>query len=124
MDAKPRVNRRVVSAWPAMCLLALSLSAAPVQYPLDPLSFEEYWTVLEVLRDAGHLNEETRFPIISLKEPPKELVWAWREEKGFPREAVAIVRQGPKTHEVVIDLRQGKELSLERNQRHLSECRL
>ncbi|MBI3471519.1 MAG: hypothetical protein HY013_09195 [Candidatus Solibacter usitatus] len=91
--------------------LALSLGAQTVQHPLDPLSFQEYWTVLEVLRDGGRLSDQTQFPAVSLKEPPKDLVWAWREGKSFPREAVAIVRQAPKSYEAVIDLNQRKELS-------------
>src|SRR5262245_26995047 len=75
------------------CLVAWVLPLCAATHPLDPLTFDEYWTVLEVLRDGGRLNDETRFPIVSLKEPPKDLVWAWQEGKGFPREAVAIIRQ-------------------------------
>src|SRR6476469_7282198 len=75
------------------------------EHPLDPLSFQEYWTVLEVLRDGAHLNEETRFSIVNLHEPPKDLVWNWSPGKDFPREAFAVVRQGPETHEAIIDVK-------------------
>lgn len=35
---------------------AIPLAAQKIEHPLDPLTFQEYWTVLEVLRDAGHVN--------------------------------------------------------------------
>ena len=92
-------------------LSVLLLPAQSVQHPLDPLTFDECWTVLEVLRDAGRLNEDTRFPSITLQEPSKDLVWAWTEGKSFPRQAVAIIRQGPKAYEAAVDLIQRKELS-------------
>jgi len=94
-------------------LLAPGAVAQEAQHPLDPLTFQEIWTVLEVLRDAGHLDEETRFPVVSLKEPPKDVVWAWSEGKTFPREAVAFVRQGSKAFKAVVDLTNRKQLSWE-----------
>jgi primary-amine oxidase len=88
----------------ALCLAGRPLSAQRVEHPLDPLSFQEYWTVLEVLRDAGRLDAETRFSIVNLREPDKELVWGWTKGKEFPRQAFAVVRTGPETHEAVVDL--------------------
>jgi primary-amine oxidase len=90
-------------------LLLLGLVARPVmgqkvEHPLDPLTFQEHWAVLEILRDAGHLNAETRFSMVNLREPDKELVWGWSKGKEFPRRAFAVVRNGPETHEAVVDL--------------------
>src|SRR5437867_1829463 len=82
------------------------LAAQKVEHPLDPLNFQEYWMVLEVLRDAGHLNAETRFSIVNLREPAKDLVWSWSQGKDFPRQASAVVRQGPDSFEAVVDLKQ------------------
>jgi primary-amine oxidase len=94
-------STRTSIAWNKVtCLLwllllpALPVAAQNIEHPLDPLSFQEYWTVLEVLRDAGHLDDETRFSIVNLKEPSKNLVWGWAKGNRFPREASAIVRQG------------------------------
>ena len=36
-------------------------SAAPVEHPLDPLTADEYTKTLEVLREAGHIDDATRF---------------------------------------------------------------
>jgi primary-amine oxidase len=92
-------------------LAVLPLAAQKVEHPLDPLSFQEYWTVLEVLRDAGHLNEETRFSIVNLREPPKDVVWGWSQGKDFPREAFGVVRQGVEAHEAIVDLKQRRLVS-------------
>ena len=89
---------------------ALSLFCAPVaeaqapQHPLDPLGWQEYWTVLEVLKEAGHLDSETRFSRLQLHEPDKSLVWNWKSGNDFPRSAFAVVRDGPRTYEAVIDI--------------------
>jgi primary-amine oxidase len=80
------------------------LAAQSVEHPLDPLSFREYWTILEVLQENGHVNADTRFSNVALREPPKELVWRWSKGSSFPRQAAAIVRQGPDTHEAIIDV--------------------
>lgn len=90
---------------------AIPLTAQKIEHPLDPLTFQEYWTVLEVLRDAGHVNEETRFSIVNLREPQKDLVWAWSPGSDFSREAFALVRQGADTFESVVDLKQRRVVS-------------
>ncbi len=94
---------------PAALIFSFILSAAPLQaqeitHPLDPLSWQEYWTVLEVLRDAEHLDRVTRFSLVSLREPPKALVWEWSQGDAFPRSAFAVVRQGKKSYEAVVDV--------------------
>ena len=95
---------------------ALWVAAAPVAaqnlgHPLDPLSFQEYWAVLEVLRDAGHMNAETRFSIVNLHQPDKDVVWGWSKGKDVPREAFAVVRQAPDAYEAVVDLKQRRLIS-------------
>ena len=43
------------------------LVAGPkVEHPLDPLNFQEYWQVLDVLRDAGHVDDKTRFSLVNM----------------------------------------------------------
>jgi primary-amine oxidase len=93
--------------------LAFSLFAAIVpaaaqniQHPLDPLSFQEYWAVLEVLQEAGHVNAETRFSIVNLRQPDKTMVWSWSRGQDFPRHAFAVVRQGPDSYEAAVDVKQ------------------
>ncbi len=85
-------------------MLVTPLLAQRVQHPLDPLNYEEYWAVLEILRDDGKLDEETRFSMINLKPPPKDEVWGFSKGKEFSRRAFALVRQKEKTYEAEIDL--------------------
>jgi primary-amine oxidase len=88
----------------AVWLVPSSLAAQSVEHPLDPLSFQEYWAVLGVLRETDHLTADTRLSIVNLREPAKDLVWRWSKGASFPRHAFAIVRQGPETYEAIIDV--------------------
>ncbi|HEY7445218.1 MAG TPA: primary-amine oxidase [Vicinamibacterales bacterium] len=97
--------------WLVFSLLTSPLAAQSVQHPLDPLSFREYWAVLEILQDAGHVNADTRFSIVNLREPAKEFVWSWSKGMSFPRQASAIVRQGPESYEAIVDVASRRLLS-------------
>ena len=70
-------HHSVLTCWLTLtCWLVTSpLAAQSVEHPLDPLSFREFWAVLEVLQQAGHVNADTRFSIVNLREPPKEFVF-------------------------------------------------
>ena len=99
-----------------LLLLSLAAAATPalpqaVQHPLDPLSWEEYWTTLEVLRDAGHLDHETRLSQLRLREPDKATVWRWQRGDAIARSSFAVVRQGSEAHEAVVDLRSREVVS-------------
>jgi primary-amine oxidase len=78
--------------------------AAAAPHPLDPLTFQEHFTVVEVLHAAGKVDAETRFTRIALREPDKAAVWAWTPGTQVPRESEAVVRQGPAVFEAVVDL--------------------
>ena len=80
-----------IAIW--FALLTLPLTAQKIEHPLDPLSWQEYWAVLEVLQETGHLDKETRFSQVTLQEPSKDLVWKWSPGDSFPRSAFAVVRQ-------------------------------
>jgi primary-amine oxidase len=109
----PLSSRRGRSAWLALALCFVSHPAAAqrVAHPLDPLNFQEHWTVLEVLQEAGRLDGDTRFSIVNLQEPDKSLVWSWSGGTDFPRAAFALVRQGRDTFEAVVDVRQRRLVS-------------
>ena len=51
--------------------------AAPVQHPLDPLTADEYTQTLELLREAGHIDDAARFANVELREPTKSSVISW-----------------------------------------------
>ena len=78
--------------------------AQAAQHPLDPLGWEEHWIVLDAIRSAGHGTDSTRYALITLNEPDKGAVAAWSPGEPFVREAFAIVKEGTKTFEAVVDL--------------------
>jgi len=84
--------------------LAAAQPAPAAGHPLDPLTYREFWRVLELLRDAGHMDRKTRFSQLTLQEPPKREVLAWRPGAGMPRKAYALVRRGEKAFEAIVDL--------------------
>ena len=88
----------------ACWLFTSPLAAQSVEQPLDPLSFREFWAVLEVLQQTGHVNADTRFSMVNLREPQKDFVWNWSKGTSIPRQASALVRQGPDTYEAVVDV--------------------
>ena len=96
-------------------LLSLALLTAPpgqaTHHPLDPLSYQEIWKVLEIVRDAGHMDRETRFSQLTLHEPPKSEVLAWRPGTAVPRKGYALVRRGNDAFEAIVDLTAGRVTS-------------
>ncbi len=96
----------------ALCIvLLLPLPAGAAEHPLDPLSYQEMWRALELLRDAGHMDRDTRFSELTLREPAKRDVVAWTPGAEMPRAAYAVVRQGRETYEATIDLAAGRVAS-------------
>jgi len=91
-------------------LVAPSANAQQM-HPLDPLTYQEYWKVLETLRKAGHLNDSTGFSIINLIEPEKLKVWNWKAEQLLPRQAYATVHHNGKFYRAEVDLTNEKEIA-------------
>jgi len=80
------------------------LTAQHNAHPLDPLSWQEYWVVLETLDEAGNLDGNTRFSHINLVPPDKQAVWEWDDEAPIPRLAYATVHQGADTYKAIVDI--------------------
>ncbi len=72
-------------------------------HPLDGLTYGEHWAVYETLVESGRLEPKARFAAVSLREPPKSDVRAWKPGKAARREALAVIRQGGRTFEAVVD---------------------
>jgi primary-amine oxidase len=87
-----------------VCAVGGTTLSAQSRHPLDPLTWEEHWTLLEVLHEAGHVNDSTRFSLVTLHEPPKAAVWDWQPTALFPRHAFVIVKQQARTYEAVVDV--------------------
>ena len=103
---------RIVMAGAAALAILAGASAAKAQttkHPLDDLTAPEYWTTYEVLQASAKVDAETRYPLIQLKEPPKEEVLAWKPGQPMRREALVVVKKGPQTFEAVVDVN-GKKL--------------
>jgi primary-amine oxidase len=94
----------------AVAVAGMSVGPAAVplhaqeRHPLDPLTWQEHWTVLEVLRDAGRYTTDTGVALVSLHEPPKQAVWDWVPGRSLPRAAHAVLLEQDGTYEAVIDL--------------------
>jgi primary-amine oxidase len=79
-------------------------------HPLDPLSFDEYWTILQVLEREGRHDESTVFYNVTLLEPDKADVWGYTGEVGLTRSAKAVIGHDGVTAEAIVDLT-GQRLS-------------
>jgi primary-amine oxidase len=76
----------------------------PARHPLDPLSAAEIRATTDALAAAGDTDSASRFAWLTLVEPAKADVLAWSTDKPFSRRALAVVKQGPRTFEGVVDL--------------------
>ena len=90
-------------------LICLGISGAVAQqaeptHPMDALTVQEVLTAVELLKAAGHADDETRYPMIRLKEMPKPEVMAWRRGMPIRRAAAIVLRRAGRTFEAEIDL--------------------
>lgn len=102
------MNNRSASAAIYIAVLIIGLAtraaiAAP-DHPLDPLTIDEYELVVEILTGGGHVNDQTIFNSIDLKQPEKSIVRSWRPGASFARGAIAVVMNGRDTYRAEIDL--------------------
>jgi primary-amine oxidase len=86
-----------------------ALKAQTAKHPLDGLTSTELWTTYEVLRASGKVDADTRYPMVQLKEPPKDEVLAWKPGQPIRREAFVVVWKAKQTFEAVVDLK-GKKI--------------
>jgi primary-amine oxidase len=87
-------------------LLCTSLwcAAADFRHPLDALTSGEYWAVFETLKASGKLDAASRYAGVNLHEPSKAEVTRWKPGDPFGREALAIIKQGRRTFEAIVDV--------------------
>lgn len=78
--------------------------AAPPAHPLDGLRASEIWAAHDVLRVSGRIDSTAQFAMVQLREPMKADVLAWEPGRPARREALAVVRQGRRTYEAVVDV--------------------
>ncbi|MCI0573619.1 MAG: hypothetical protein L0Y66_23005 [Myxococcaceae bacterium] len=106
----PVMTSSSAAAAPARSELRTVVSSA---HPLDPLSREEIAAAAKVVRSSPGFPEGALFPVLSLEEPPKEEVLAFRPGAPSSRQALAVVldRVQNRTFEVRVGLRERKVVS-------------
>jgi primary-amine oxidase len=96
----PRIGFVAMAVW----LGAAPLALAQARHPHDALTWDEHWAALQVLRAAGKYDDETRFNRVTLKEPDKAFVLAWRPGQPLKRAAEIVGKQDKAAFEAVVDL--------------------
>lgn len=102
---------RSVAAAAVMVVVTQPMWSQTPKHPLDGLTVPEIWTAYEVLQASGKVDAKTRYPMVQLKEAPKEEVLAWKPGQAMRREAFVMVKLGPQTFEAVVDVIARKLLS-------------
>lgn len=107
------VMRQLTALCAALCAALLAASPAGAQqnvanHPMDALTVQEVLTTVKLLKEAGHADDATRYPMIRLRELSKPEVLSWRRGADFGRNAFVILRRDGKTFEADIDIKAGK----------------
>lgn len=90
--------------------IATAAIAQPA-HPLDGLSPAEFQRVKSILVAAGKAGAGTRFNTVSLEEPEKSRVRAWKPGDPFPRRALAVITDHGTSAEALVDLNTSKLVS-------------
>lgn len=78
------------------------------RHPLDPLTPAEYAAVPAALVAARHIEEFAGlYPLVTLEEPTKAEVMAWRPGQPISRRALAVVKVDDDVFEAVVDVSRG-----------------
>jgi Cu2+-containing amine oxidase len=101
----------------ALLFLILSATSATAQegyipqHPMDALTPEEIKQAAKILKDSGVAHDGALFPIVVLREMPKDYVLAWKPNDPIERQAFVISRENDETTESVVDIDAGRVLS-------------
>lgn len=96
----------VATAWGGQ-----SLATEAVRHPLDPLTAPEYEAVTKALQKGNYVDDDSRYPLITLDDPAKAEVLQRQPGDAIPRRAFVIVKNGPQTFEAVVDVTKEKVVS-------------
>ncbi|ETX29902.1 tyramine oxidase [Roseivivax isoporae] len=89
------------------CAAALLCAASAGAHPLDGLTAEEMTATRTILAEAGHVTEESRWPLIELYEPEKDFVLEWQEGTPERRQVRVNVTTAEGTFRGLVDLDSG-----------------
>ena len=86
------------------CSLSCFSIAPQVQFPLDSLTPQEYWTISETVRGDGHLHEKTLFASVLFNEPDKGAVLAWKPGEAMMLKAQVVLVDDGTSYAAVFDI--------------------
>jgi primary-amine oxidase len=98
----------VLVIWMLAFFATVVHAAAQPAHPLDPLSHQELVSAVAVLKNAAHVDGNTRFVFLTLHEPDKTAVLKWKPGQAVAREAFVIIKQGSQTFEATVNLATNK----------------
>src|SRR5437764_2067838 len=86
---------------------------APAAHPLDPLSADEIAAACAIVKESRRLEDDVRFPWVTLHEPPKDVAWGDRPGTEVDRRAEVAVceRTSGTVHEAVVSITHSTVLS-------------
>jgi primary-amine oxidase len=88
------------------CVMLLGQTPAFALHPMDGLTADEYQQTVALLQQAALVSESSRYPTITLKDPPKAEMLAWEPGQPFERSAFVVVKEGTAVYEAVVNLTQ------------------
>ena len=79
-------------------------------HPLDPITTGEFTALKAILEEAGHGGEDVRYSYVMLREPPRDVIAAFKPGAKVPREISVLVthlaRNEP--YAIVVDMAEGR----------------
>lgn len=76
-------------------------------HPLSMMTEDEAEAAKKILRDAGHVDDSSRFHGCCIHEPPKDEVAAWRQGDEVDRRLELVVRNGANVYEATVSVTRG-----------------
>jgi primary-amine oxidase len=102
-----KTGAAIAAAW-------IGMVSAAGAHPLDGLTPAEISATVEILKTAGKVTADARYPLIELKEPDKATVLAWKPGDPEPRVATVDVKTADGVYKAEVDLAGRKVLSWDR----------
>ncbi len=109
-----RMKRIWVPVFAGMTMIAGAALAEDDEgpfHPMDALTPNEITQTVKLLKDAGDVDEKTRYPAITLLEANKTIIRAWKPDDAFTRAAFVVLRKNGETFEATVDLTNNKVTS-------------
>lgn len=90
--------------FPLMAIPTAHAQGGATTHPLDGLDAGEIALAVDLLRAEGHVDGQTLFHYVGLAAPPKSAVTSGQPDAATDRRVVAVVRNGAKTFEAIVEL--------------------